>query len=146
MRITFSSALTTSATHRTPTAIRCIPILTSLLLLCFIILFSSPRLVTSLPTNDVLHNTIVPYHLMDGDLGRTTGLNAKPNGTTPNTSITSPLSSTTTTTISPLSAVQNYTLRNLEPYTEYLVTLRVFNPAGDGPTATLAASTDEGGR
>ena len=45
----------------------------------------------------------------------------------------------------PTASLQNYTLRNLEPYTEYLVTLRVFNPAGDGPTSTLAASTDEGG-
>ncbi|KAI2797964.1 Protein tyrosine phosphatase, partial [Blomia tropicalis] len=44
----------------------------------------------------------------------------------------------------PTASLQNYTLRNLEPYTEYLVTLRVFNPAGDGPTSTLAASTDEG--
>lgn len=41
---------------------------------------------------------------------------------------------------------QNYTLRNLEPYSEYLVTLRVFNPQGDGPTTTLIASTEEGGK
>ncbi|XP_075676436.1 protein tyrosine phosphatase 99A isoform X4 [Dermatophagoides pteronyssinus] len=39
---------------------------------------------------------------------------------------------------------KNYTIRNLEPYTEYFVTLRVFNPKGDGPVATLAATTDEG--
>ncbi|XP_046912035.2 protein tyrosine phosphatase 99A isoform X4 [Dermatophagoides farinae] len=39
---------------------------------------------------------------------------------------------------------RNYTIRNLEPYTEYFVTLRVFNPKGDGPVATLAATTDEG--
>ena len=43
------------------------------------------------------------------------------------------------------SVTQNYTIRNLEPYTEYFVTLRVFNPKGDGPVATLAATTDEGG-
>lgn len=41
-------------------------------------------------------------------------------------------------------SIQNYTLRSLEPFTEYLVSLRVFNPQGDGPTATLAATTDEG--
>lgn len=70
----------------------------------------------------------------------------------PNPSTTSALSglngnittATDSATISP--TVQNYTLRNLEPYTEYLVTLRVFNPQGDGPTATLAATTDEGGK
>lgn len=55
--------------------------------------------------------------------------------------VTSSLQSSTATE----SSTQNYTLRNLEPFTEYLVTLRVFNPQGDGPTATLAATTDEGG-
>lgn len=53
------------------------------------------------------------------------------------------ITTTTTTSTTPASP-QNYTLRSLEPYTEYLVSLRVFNPQGDGPTATLAATTDEG--
>ncbi|UXI20835.1 hypothetical protein NH340_JMT06778 [Sarcoptes scabiei] len=39
---------------------------------------------------------------------------------------------------------KNFTIRNLEPYTEYFVTLRVFNPKGDGPVTTLASVTDEG--
>lgn len=51
----------------------------------------------------------------------------------------------TTTITTELPPTQNYTIRNLEPYTEYFVTLRVFNPKGDGPVATLAATTDEGG-
>lgn len=73
---------------------------------------------------------------------------------TPSSSMSTNVSTTTTTTtkLAPiiitttgLPPTQNYTIRNLEPYTEYFVTLRVFNPKGDGPVATLAATTDEGG-
>ena len=45
-----------------------------------------------------------------------------------------------------INSTQNYTLRGLEPFTEYLVTLRVFNPKGDGPSVAIAATTDEGGK
>lgn len=103
----------------------------SLILYCYLLL----TFVTFIDTN--AHNDV---QLLDSTtlstLSRVNTENIN-NGTT--TSPSPPLSSSLTT-----QSVQNYTLRNLEPFTEYLVTLRVFNPQGDGPTATLAATTDEG--
>ncbi|GFU26415.1 tyrosine-protein phosphatase 99A [Nephila pilipes] len=37
-----------------------------------------------------------------------------------------------------------YTIRNLEIFTQYLISVQVFNPAGHGPAATVAVMTDEG--
>ncbi|KAF2362294.1 Fibronectin type III, partial [Trinorchestia longiramus] len=35
-------------------------------------------------------------------------------------------------------------VQGLKTYTQYLVSLRVFNPTGAGPNATVAVMTDEG--
>ncbi|KAG0423774.1 hypothetical protein HPB47_000466 [Ixodes persulcatus] len=37
-----------------------------------------------------------------------------------------------------------YTIRNLETFTQYLVSLQVFNPAGRGPAVVVPVMTDEG--
>ena len=41
---------------------------------------------------------------------------------------------------------QSYTLQGLEVYTQYLVSVRVFNPEGPGPETIVVVMTDEGGR
>ncbi|XP_029054412.1 tyrosine-protein phosphatase 99A isoform X2 [Osmia bicornis bicornis] len=41
-------------------------------------------------------------------------------------------------------AVENHKIHNLETYTQYLVSLEVFNPAGHGPATTVSVMTDEG--
>ena len=41
--------------------------------------------------------------------------------------------------------MQEYTLTGLKTYTQYLVSLRVFNPEGDGPETIVVVMTDEGG-
>ncbi|XP_071863739.1 putative receptor-type tyrosine-protein phosphatase mosPTP-1 isoform X3 [Bombus fervidus] len=38
----------------------------------------------------------------------------------------------------------NHTIRNLQTYTQYLVSLQVFNPEGHGPATTISVMTDEG--
>ncbi|XP_076619526.1 putative receptor-type tyrosine-protein phosphatase mosPTP-1 isoform X3 [Colletes latitarsis] len=40
--------------------------------------------------------------------------------------------------------VNNHSINNLETYTQYLVSLQVFNPAGHGPASTVCVMTDEG--
>ena len=40
---------------------------------------------------------------------------------------------------------QSYTLTGLNTYTQYLVSLRAYNPAGDGPETIVVVMTDEGG-
>ncbi|GFX11832.1 protein sidekick-1 [Trichonephila clavipes] len=40
--------------------------------------------------------------------------------------------------------LREYTIRNLEIFTQYLISVQVFNPAGHGPAATVAVMTDEG--
>ncbi|KAG7198498.1 hypothetical protein KM043_005871 [Ampulex compressa] len=40
--------------------------------------------------------------------------------------------------------VDNHSIYNLETYTQYLVSLQVFNPAGHGPASTVSVMTDEG--
>ncbi|XP_053972725.1 tyrosine-protein phosphatase 99A-like isoform X1 [Hylaeus volcanicus] len=40
--------------------------------------------------------------------------------------------------------VENHSIHNLETYTQYLVSLQVFNPAGHGPVSTISVMTDEG--
>ena len=42
-------------------------------------------------------------------------------------------------------SLQNHTIRNLQTYTQYLVSLQVFNPEGHGPATTISVMTDEGG-
>ena len=42
-------------------------------------------------------------------------------------------------------SLQEYTLTGLKTYTQYLVSLRVFNPEGDGPETIVVVMTDEGG-
>ncbi|XP_028968675.1 tyrosine-protein phosphatase 99A [Galendromus occidentalis] len=42
------------------------------------------------------------------------------------------------------SQTTHYTIRNLEVYTQYLVSLQVFNPAGRGPPVVVPVMTDEG--
>ena len=44
-----------------------------------------------------------------------------------------------------LALLQGFTIRNLIPYTQYLVSLEVFNPEGVGPPTTVMVMTDEGG-
>ncbi|KAK8771955.1 hypothetical protein V5799_024803 [Amblyomma americanum] len=39
---------------------------------------------------------------------------------------------------------EQYTIRNLETFTQYLVSLQVFNPAGRGPAVVVPVMTDEG--
>ncbi|KAG8195656.1 hypothetical protein JTE90_004989 [Oedothorax gibbosus] len=41
-------------------------------------------------------------------------------------------------------ALREYTIRNLDIFTQYLISVQVFNPAGHGPAATVAVMTDEG--
>ena len=41
---------------------------------------------------------------------------------------------------------QSYTLTGLNTYTQYLVSLRAYNPAGDGPETIVVVMTDEGGK
>ncbi|KAK6620170.1 hypothetical protein RUM44_006571 [Polyplax serrata] len=43
------------------------------------------------------------------------------------------------------SAVISHTIQNLETFTQYLVSVQVFNPEGPGPNATVLVMTDEGG-
>ncbi|EFN79968.1 Protein sidekick, partial [Harpegnathos saltator] len=43
-------------------------------------------------------------------------------------------------------AVDNHSIHNLETFTQYLVSLQVFNPEGHGPASTVTVMTDEGGR
>jgi hypothetical protein len=40
---------------------------------------------------------------------------------------------------------QSHTIQNLETYTQYRVSLQVFNPEGPGPSTTVLVMTDEGG-
>ncbi|XP_063928096.1 tyrosine-protein phosphatase 99A isoform X2 [Zophobas morio] len=40
--------------------------------------------------------------------------------------------------------VESHTIQNLETYTQYLVSLQVFNPEGPGPNTTVLVMTDEG--
>ena len=42
-------------------------------------------------------------------------------------------------------SLQSYTLTGLNTYTQYLVSLRAYNPAGDGPETIVVVMTDEGG-
>lgn len=44
------------------------------------------------------------------------------------------------------SLFQSHTIQNLETYTQYLVSLQVFNPEGPGPNTTVLVMTDEGGK
>lgn len=41
---------------------------------------------------------------------------------------------------------QSHIIQNLETYTQYLVSLQVFNPEGAGPNTTVLVMTDEGGK
>lgn len=41
---------------------------------------------------------------------------------------------------------QSHTLQGLETFTQYLISLQVFNPEGLGPSTTIIVTTDEGGR
>ena len=45
----------------------------------------------------------------------------------------------------PLLLLQEFTLEGLKTYTQYLVSLRVYNPEGDGPETIVVVMTDEGG-
>ena len=42
--------------------------------------------------------------------------------------------------------VTQFTIQDLTPFTQYLVALRVRNPAGLGPETKVVVMTDEGGR
>jgi hypothetical protein len=43
-----------------------------------------------------------------------------------------------------LLGLQSTVIQGLKTFTQYLVSLRVFNPTGAGPNATVAVMTDEG--
>ncbi|KAM0725329.1 Protein sidekick [Formica fusca] len=43
-------------------------------------------------------------------------------------------------------AVDNHSIHNLDTFTQYLVSLQVFNPEGHGPASTVTVMTDEGGK
>ena len=34
----------------------------------------------------------------------------------------------------------------MEPFTEYMISISVFNPEGEGPSTTITATTDEGSK
>lgn len=40
---------------------------------------------------------------------------------------------------------QSHTIQSLETYTQYLVSVQVFNPEGHGPPTQVIVTTDEGG-
>lgn len=40
---------------------------------------------------------------------------------------------------------QSHTIQDLETYTQYFVSLQVFNPEGHGPSTQVIVTTDEGG-
>lgn len=42
--------------------------------------------------------------------------------------------------------LQSHEITNLETYTQYKVTVQVFNPEGLGPETTILVMTDEGGK
>lgn len=42
--------------------------------------------------------------------------------------------------------IQSHEIHGLETYTQYLVSLQVFNPEGPGPATTVLVMTDEGGK
>jgi len=42
-------------------------------------------------------------------------------------------------------SVETYTIRGLSIFTQYLVSLQVYNPEGLGPATTVVVMTDEGG-
>lgn len=42
--------------------------------------------------------------------------------------------------------LQSHEIHNLETYTQYLVSLQVFNPEGPGPATTVLVMTDDGGK
>lgn len=42
--------------------------------------------------------------------------------------------------------LQSHEIHHLETYTQYLVSLQVFNPEGPGPATTVLVMTDEGGK
>lgn len=46
----------------------------------------------------------------------------------------------------PLSVLQSHEIHDLETYTQYLVSIQVFNPEGLGPPTTVLVMTDEGGK
>ncbi len=48
--------------------------------------------------------------------------------------------------MSVLFSLQEHTLTGLNTYTQYLVSLRVFNPEGNGPETIVVVMTDEGGK
>ena len=41
--------------------------------------------------------------------------------------------------------ISRYTIQKLEIFTQYLVSLQVYNPEGLGPSTTVVVMTDEGG-
>ncbi|EDW39081.1 GL20562 [Drosophila persimilis] len=41
--------------------------------------------------------------------------------------------------------LQSHEIQNLQTYTQYKVTVQVFNPEGLGPETTILVMTDEGG-
>lgn len=41
---------------------------------------------------------------------------------------------------------QSHTLQGLETFTQYMISLQVFNPEGLGPSTTVIVMTDEGGK
>jgi hypothetical protein len=43
------------------------------------------------------------------------------------------------------STPQNHEIHDLEIYTQYLITIQVFNPEGMGPSTSVVCMTDEGG-
>jgi hypothetical protein len=51
--------------------------------------------------------------------------------------------STQFVSLSPLSG-QSHEITNLETFTQYLVSIQVFNPEGLGPSSTVLIMTDEG--
>ena len=42
--------------------------------------------------------------------------------------------------------LQRHTIQNLETFTQYSVSLAVFNPEGKGPNASVVVMTDEGSK
>jgi hypothetical protein len=45
----------------------------------------------------------------------------------------------------PLHKRQSHEIHDLEIYTQYIITIQVFNPEGMGPSTSVVCMTDEGG-
>ena len=46
----------------------------------------------------------------------------------------------------PFLSLQSHEIHDLDTYTQYLISIHVFNPEGIGPATNIGVMTDEGGK